>query len=289
MTGTRFLIALGAAAAVSGGCAHRQAYAPQAAVAPEQAAPSYGIPAQDPKGTVYALSLGGEYLPTQQGASLYLHLRLAAENTADDAEWVLDANEQTLSLGQGPPAPAAFALASNGGPVISVREGAAGDARRLLPAAARGRRPGGDVQLARAPRDRERRADHRLRAGAPAGRRRLQLRLPLRRLRLLPARLLPGRPVRARVRLVVGRRRLLRRLLRLGRLLGTALLRRRVPPLLRRRVSPVAWLGPAQHGRLARARRSRRAGAGAAAAAAARAAGAAAAADRRGSGRARPR
>jgi hypothetical protein len=131
----RMLLCLGLLGAAQAGCVHAGAtmYASSedgvAGGYEQPASAAYGVPASDPKGTVYIVSLGGEQLPVGNGAGLFMHVRIAAENTGDTSPWRFDPNEQTLRLGPGgPPIPASFAEASGpqGGPVLTLEHGQRG-------------------------------------------------------------------------------------------------------------------------------------------------------------------
>src|SRR6185295_4216995 len=117
--------------ATASGCAYESAYYDSTTSYPasEQATPpvsSYSIPQTDPKGSVHVISLGTERLPVAAGQpDSFLHLRIAAENRADDAPWTVDPNDQTLASGGGS-LPASFAEASGGGPVLTLAKGAHG-------------------------------------------------------------------------------------------------------------------------------------------------------------------
>ena len=128
------MLALAVSAGVLGACAHSQADR-GAGQGNQVAASTYDVPQENPKGKVYVMSLGGERLATGQGAStLYLHLRLAAENQKDTGPWVLDARNQLAVLG--PPsggnegqtngvAPA-FAQGSGGSGLVQIQPGSRG-------------------------------------------------------------------------------------------------------------------------------------------------------------------
>src|SRR4051812_18478173 len=88
--------------------------------APPQSPPvsTYPMPANDPKGTVYVMSLGPERLATGNNAqSLFLHTRVAAENKSDDLTWKVDPNDEVAGFGNGAPVAPAFAEVSTGGPI----------------------------------------------------------------------------------------------------------------------------------------------------------------------------
>ena len=122
-----FLLAL----ATASGCAYRASYERGGPGADETGPPvsTYPIPANDPtgpKGTINVISLGSERLPVAAGQpDMYLHVRIAGENTADGAPWTVDPNEQLLSYG-GTSVPPAFAEASGGGPVLTLNSGGRG-------------------------------------------------------------------------------------------------------------------------------------------------------------------
>lgn len=115
-----------------GACAHNRSR--NAVAAGQPAASTYNIPAEDPKGKVYVMSLGGEKLPVGEGgAALYLHLRVAAENQSDSVPWTLDARNQVVVLGaaqavQGQTASMgpAFAQGSGGSPLVQIPPGSRG-------------------------------------------------------------------------------------------------------------------------------------------------------------------
>jgi hypothetical protein len=124
-----WLVVLGAFATVSG-CAYDSVYERTSTATPsEETGPpvsTYPVPTTDPRGTVHVISLGAERLPVAAGQpDSYLHLRLAAENRADDATWMLDPNDQLLTFAGGS-LPPSFAEASAGGPVLTVNKGAHG-------------------------------------------------------------------------------------------------------------------------------------------------------------------
>jgi hypothetical protein len=83
----------------------------------------YPIPANDPKGMAYVVSLGGEPMPTPSGThGFYLHLRIAAENRSDSVAWTIDTRDQVVDLGAGPVQPT-YAQGSTGGSVVTVAQG----------------------------------------------------------------------------------------------------------------------------------------------------------------------
>src|SRR6185369_17443304 len=102
-TPTVWLIVLLASTAASG-CAYRAGYETRGGPPADETGPpvsTYPIPANDPagpKGSVNVISLGSERLPVAAGQpDMYLHVRLAAENTSDGVTWTLDPNDQLLS------------------------------------------------------------------------------------------------------------------------------------------------------------------------------------------------
>src|SRR3954469_15803151 len=104
----RTLLGVGLLAAAQAGCVTGGAtwYEPSAdeygpAAYQQPASASYGVPADAPKGTVYVVSLGGEDLPVGNASALFLHVRIAAENTGDASAWRFDPNEQRLRLDTG--------------------------------------------------------------------------------------------------------------------------------------------------------------------------------------------
>jgi hypothetical protein len=110
---------------LAAGCAHKPAEMPPAALTGPPVS-SYSVPAQAPKGMVHVVSFGLENLPANPGAPTpYLHIRLAAVNSSDDAVWRVDPNNQLLSAA-GVMTPPSFAEASGGGPVLSVKRGTRG-------------------------------------------------------------------------------------------------------------------------------------------------------------------
>src|SRR5437764_9783602 len=121
------------AAATTAGCYHQAMYADDygGGYGGEAQAPpvsTYPMPPNNPKGTVYVMSLGPERLAAPAGGpSTFLHVRLAAENTGDDTAWQIDPNDETLSYGTGEVVPPAYAQASTGGPVLNVAHGARGN------------------------------------------------------------------------------------------------------------------------------------------------------------------
>jgi hypothetical protein len=126
-----WLFALLVSASASG-CAYRAGYEAQSGPSGEETGPpvsSYPIPTNDPsgpKGSVNVISLGTERLPVAAGQpDMYLHVRLAAENTSDGVTWTLDPNDQTLASGGNALAPS-FAEASTGGPVLTLAAGSRG-------------------------------------------------------------------------------------------------------------------------------------------------------------------
>lgn len=120
-------------ASALGGCAHGSR---SAAGRGQPAASNYMIPPEDPKGSVYVMSLGAEKLNVEGGAPLYLHLRVAAENKQDAGAWVLDARNQVLVLplraeaqsdgGQRAMGPA-FAEGSGGSALVTIPPGSRGN------------------------------------------------------------------------------------------------------------------------------------------------------------------
>ena len=148
----RILLSLGllGAAQLGAGCVHGSAtmYAtseePAGAAYEQPISASYGVPPQDPKGTVYVVSLGGEELPVGNAPVLFMHVRIAPENTSDTVAWRFDPNEQVLRLeGNGAPVPAAFAEASGagGGPVLTLNGGQRGQLDLYYPLSASGGPP----------------------------------------------------------------------------------------------------------------------------------------------------
>jgi hypothetical protein len=88
---------------------------------------SYPIPPAEPKGTAYVMSLGPERLDAGPGKpSMYLHVRVAVENTADPTPWRVDPNDESISFGGPEQIPPAFAESSTGGPVLTAAKGARG-------------------------------------------------------------------------------------------------------------------------------------------------------------------
>jgi hypothetical protein len=150
----RMLLGLGLLAAAQAGCVHGGAsvyassdyYGPPAdgpAGAYQQpASAAYGVPANAPKGTVYIVSLGGEQLPAGNVSALFMHVRIAAENTSDTVAWRLDPNEQVLRLEGGAQVPASFAEASgataSGIPVLALAAGQRGQLDLYYPLPAQG-------------------------------------------------------------------------------------------------------------------------------------------------------
>ena len=138
-----FLVGLAMASGLSG-CA-TESTTVRTMSEPQQAdqtpAATYPVPKTDPKGTAYVMSLGRESLAAPAGAApagtqaVYLHLRLAVENTSDAAAWTLDAHDQTVNLGAGPAQPT-YAQGSTGNSVVSVAPGQHGylDLYYALPA-----------------------------------------------------------------------------------------------------------------------------------------------------------
>jgi hypothetical protein len=130
-TTTGWLLVL-LASMTGSGCAYRAAYETRGAPPTDETGPpvsTYPIPANDPtgpKGSVNVISLGSERLPVAAGQpDTYLHVRVAAENTADGVTWTLDPNDQLLSAGGASMQPA-FAEASGGGPVLTLNAGGRG-------------------------------------------------------------------------------------------------------------------------------------------------------------------
>jgi hypothetical protein len=129
----------GAVALAFSSCAtETTAYGPMSEPQPaanQTPAASYPIPAVDPKGTAYVMSLGAEPMPTPSGTrGFFLHLRIAAENRSDAVAWIIDTRDQTVTLG-GAPVQATYAEASAGGPVLTLAQGQHGtlDVFYLLP------------------------------------------------------------------------------------------------------------------------------------------------------------
>ena len=136
-----WLRVLGAVATASG-CAYQGAYYESTQYPSNQPATppvsTYPVPQNDPKGSVHVISLGAERLPVPAGQpDTYLHLRIAAENRADEAPWTVDPNDQSLTVG-GATVPPSFAEASGGGPVLTVQKGAQGYLDVFDPAPAAG-------------------------------------------------------------------------------------------------------------------------------------------------------
>jgi hypothetical protein len=91
--------------------------------APETPAASYPIPATDPKGMAYVMSLGGEPMAAPSGQQGYfLHLRIAAENRSDAAAWTIDAHDQIVTMATEQLRPT-YAQGSAGGSVVTVPQG----------------------------------------------------------------------------------------------------------------------------------------------------------------------
>jgi hypothetical protein len=133
MKSTRLIMMMGMGLlAAQAGCVHASgSYYASAEGAPaayqQPATATYAVPPNDPKGTVYIVSMGGEQLPVGNGSSgLFLHVRIAAENKSDAAPWRFDPNEQSLRLEDGTPEPASFAQATGGGPVLTLPPGQRG-------------------------------------------------------------------------------------------------------------------------------------------------------------------
>ncbi|MGB8298739.1 MAG: hypothetical protein WCG85_25205 [Polyangia bacterium] len=127
MNATTVKMLIGAIALAAAGCAtettmYRNVSEPPSATSQAPVAP-YPIPAKDPKGTVYVISFGGEPMATPSGTQgFYLHLRIAAENRADDAAWTIDTRDQVVSLGATPLRPT-YAQGSAGGSLVTVAAG----------------------------------------------------------------------------------------------------------------------------------------------------------------------
>lgn len=103
---------------------------------------TYPMPPTDPKGMVYVMSLGPERLPTAGGAqALFLHVRVAVENTSDDTPWQVDPNDEVAGFGNGTAVPPAFAEASTGGPVLNVPKGGRGHMDLFYPLPSQGEPP----------------------------------------------------------------------------------------------------------------------------------------------------
>ncbi len=78
------------------------------------------------QGAVHVISLGSERLPVPAGQpDTYVHLRLAADNVADDTVWKLDPNEQLLIYGARAVRPT-FSETSEGAPVLELPRGKRG-------------------------------------------------------------------------------------------------------------------------------------------------------------------
>jgi len=98
----------------------------------------YPIPAADPKGTAYVVSLGGESMPTPSGTpGFYLHLRIAAENRSDAVAWTIDTRDQVVNLGAGPVQPT-YAQGSSGGSAVTLAQGQHGYLDVFYPLPAQG-------------------------------------------------------------------------------------------------------------------------------------------------------
>jgi hypothetical protein len=123
---TAAVVAAGGGAAGCATTVYHPVDAVRAADDPRPAAITYGIVGKNGKGQLHVFSLGGKKLPVgPSGASVYLHLRLAAVNAGDDLPWVLDPNDQHLGL-DGRMEPAAFSTTSQGRPVLWLARGASG-------------------------------------------------------------------------------------------------------------------------------------------------------------------
>jgi len=110
------LIAIAAVTAMTAGCYHEAMYADESGYggqAQQSEAPpvsTYPIPPNDPKGTVYVMSLGPERLAAPSGGpATFLHVRIAAENNGDDAAWQIDPNDETANFGGGEAVPPSYA------------------------------------------------------------------------------------------------------------------------------------------------------------------------------------
>jgi hypothetical protein len=127
MNATTMKVFIGAIALAAVGCAtettvYRNVSEPPSAAYQAPAAP-YPIPANDPKGTAYVISFGGEPLATPSGTQgFYLHLRIAAENRTDTVAWTIDTRDQVVSLGAVLVRPT-YAQGSAGGSVVTVAPG----------------------------------------------------------------------------------------------------------------------------------------------------------------------
>jgi hypothetical protein len=120
------------ASATASGCAYRASYEAQGGAPADETGPpvsTYPIPANDPagaKGSVNVISMGTERLPVAAGQpDMFLHVRLAAENTSDGVSWTIDPNDQLVSSG-GTSLQPSFAEASGGGPVLTLNSGGRG-------------------------------------------------------------------------------------------------------------------------------------------------------------------
>jgi hypothetical protein len=124
------------------GCAHREVAYEQEASPPTPGVPTYRLPPQDPKGTVYVVSLGGEQLASAPGGMApYLHLRIAAENLSDGSPWTLEAGDQTVSVAGAPGQRPSFAQASSGGPTLILSAGQRGELDLFYPMPSSGTAP----------------------------------------------------------------------------------------------------------------------------------------------------
>lgn len=127
MNATAMKLFIGAIVLAAAGCAtettmyRNVSEPPSAAYQPPVA--SYPIPANDPKGTAYVMSLGGESMATPAGTQgFYLHLRIAAENRTDAVAWTIDTRDQVASLGTISVRPT-YAVGSAGGSVLTLAQG----------------------------------------------------------------------------------------------------------------------------------------------------------------------
>jgi len=96
----------------------------------------YPIPAKDPKGTAYVMSLGLEPLSSPSGQpEQYLHLRVALENRSDETPWTLAPGDFTLALGGHNALRATYAKTTPAGPTVTIPKGqhAEGDVYYALP------------------------------------------------------------------------------------------------------------------------------------------------------------
>lgn len=126
---------------LAAGCAHDYrdpgyGGAPEGAVDARESGPpvlKYEVPAEQPKGKAYVLSLGPEDVPgPDKKPQPMLHLRIALENESD-VDWTLDPAEMTVAFDGTAPVTATYARSTPRGAKLSVPAGKRGELDLFFP------------------------------------------------------------------------------------------------------------------------------------------------------------